>query len=461
MSETSKTESAWEERRSIEGERDRVGDHRSPYERDRARVVHSAAFRRLQSKTQVFGVGESDYYRTRLTHSLEVAQIGVGILGSLRSRYGARYAELPTRDLIETICFSHDIGHPPFGHGGEVALNYVMSGKGGFEGNAQTLRILSRLGKITKSDGLNLTRRSLLGVIKYPSTYSQTVKYSVYPEEVRDERERTDHLVERLHSPRLIKKSVWKPPKCIYDEEKDVIDWILKVFDKNDREVFIQTESREDKHRRSVYMSLDTTILELADDIAYSVHDLEDAIALQQVHREDWEEFIEDHGEDYFDVEPGYRSSDLSDDLFSGEHWRRKRATGTLVNHFIVNSQIIEREKFQHRILDLKVQLPAGDAEFLNKLSKFTTTRVIKQPEVQRLEFKGQKILVDLFKAFYTDPKRLLSKSTQEWMRLAVERGELEERVICDYLAGMTDTYAEECYLTLFHPTAGSIFKAV
>ena len=117
----------------------RPGDIRTQYQRDRARIIHSSAFRRLQGKTQVMGVGEGDFHRTRLTHSIECAQIGNGLLEHLNRRADVPEALgpwLPSRDLIEAACFAHDLGHPPFGHGGEKALHRQMIRLGGFEGNA-------------------------------------------------------------------------------------------------------------------------------------------------------------------------------------------------------------------------------------------------------------------------------------------------------------------------------------
>ena len=152
----------------------RQGDHRTPYQRDKARILHSAAFRRLQAKTQVLGAGMSDFYRTRLTHSLEASQIGQGIAAQLRSKYAELTQHLDLNDnLIEALCLAHDIGHPPFGHGGEVALHYMMREHGGFEGNGQTFRIVTKLEPYTAEHGMNLSRRTLLGLIKYPNYLSQ------------------------------------------------------------------------------------------------------------------------------------------------------------------------------------------------------------------------------------------------------------------------------------------------
>jgi hypothetical protein len=152
-----------------------AGDFRTAFQIDRDRVLHTPTFRRLQNKTQVFWSGEYDFYRTRLTHSLEVAQIGKSICHWLKSRADGPLAPdfFIDPDLVEAICLSHDLGHPPFGHAGERTLNHLMRGYGGFEGNAQTLRLLTERIFSAKRSGMDPTRAFLDGVLKYKTLWSE------------------------------------------------------------------------------------------------------------------------------------------------------------------------------------------------------------------------------------------------------------------------------------------------
>ena len=208
----------WQQRRSG-SPLNRPGDLRTPWQRDRARVLHSAAFRRLQSKTQIMNVGENDFYRTRLTHSLEAAQIGASLINQLQQVCGADEAQyLPDLNLMETLCLAHDIGHPPFGHGGETALHFKMLGSGGFEGNGQTFRIVGKLEAYHPEHGMDLTRRSLLGLLKYPVLMPAL------------------SAPENLVNPGSLAQ--WKPAKALFACDADLLDWVLEPLSASDRELF-------------------------------------------------------------------------------------------------------------------------------------------------------------------------------------------------------------------------------
>ncbi|GAW49907.1 MULTISPECIES: deoxyguanosinetriphosphate triphosphohydrolase [unclassified Nocardioides] len=211
---------------------------RTPFERDRARLVHAAASRRLAAKTQVVGPQSDDFTRNRLTHSLEVAQVARDLSRALGS--------LP--DIAETAALAHDLGHPPFGHNGERVLAELGQGCGGFEGNAQTLRLLTRLEAKTfspagESVGLNLTRATLDACTKYPWPLADA-------EEPRG--------VHADGSPRFVLKF------GVYDDDRPVFDWM--------RRGAVGTRQ-----------CLEAQVMDLADDVAYSVHDIEDGIVAERV----------------------------------------------------------------------------------------------------------------------------------------------------------------------------------
>lgn len=424
-------EKFWQDRRSG-GLVSRPDNNRDSYERDRARIVHSAAFRRLQSKTQVLGVSDGDFHRTRLTHSMEVAQIGKGIVTQLAGQN--KY--LPPVDLIEAISLAHDIGHPPFGHGGELALNTMMRPWGGFEGNGQTLRLLSKLEAHTPGFGLNLTRRTLLGVIKYPVNYSLLIKKNVD----------TD-IPGKIH-----------PPKCYHDSEMDVVNWILAHCSKNDVDLFTSyTPATEQSVGKTKYHSIDTSVMELADDISYAVHDFEDGVALKLITKDVWNE-VEDK------VDPIWMKSmgleHVKNDLFNttvDSHHLRKRAIGGLVHALIISSSIVDVPGFESPIFSYNVGLSSEAQILLDVLKGITTRYIIKSQSGQTIEFKGRHVVARLFEAFSSDPEMLMPKDF-----VAVYKSQdtvtNRMRVICDYISGMSDAYAGKIYSRLFIPGSGTAF---
>lgn len=442
----------------------RPGDVRTEYDRDEARLIHSAAFRRLQSKTQVLGLGESDFYRTRLTHSMEVAQIGRGIVQYLSEceEFKKYHDYLPDMALISAICLAHDIGHPPFGHGGEVALNYCMRKHGGFEGNGQTLRILGKLDKYTEKNGLNPTRRMLLGVLKYPAPYNKLVNLDFY-------QKNTDEDAPYW----LFKAKSQKPPKCYFNEDQDIVDFIFEGFDKADVDKFTAVKPNENKHQSTCYKSLDCTIMNLADNISYSLHDLEDALSLGMISQTQWEKYFKEkkHLFDDLFIEDTDSNAEfakyesITQMLFSNEGFVRKHAIGLLVNYMIIHVIIEDNGSgCKDELLSLEAKLTDKAEKLRSLLCDIVYELVILDENVQQLEFKGQKLIIELFQVLATDPERFLPKSTRAiWEKathnLPTEKHESAQlRVICDFIAGMTDDYATRFYEKIFTPNKGSIF---
>ncbi|MEE2023754.1 anti-phage deoxyguanosine triphosphatase [Alkalimonas mucilaginosa] len=422
----------WLERRS-DRSLNRQHDQRTPWQRDRARILHSAAFRRLQAKTQIMGVGQNDFYRTRLTHSLEAAQIGTGLVNQLKRRYQQQpelAKQLPEESLMEALCLAHDIGHPPFGHGGETALNYKMLHAGGFEGNGQTFRIVSKLEPYTEHHGMDLTRRTLLGLLKYPV---------LPPEQLGDNSE-----------PSPLSLTPWKAVKSVFHEDSDVLDWVLAPLSATDRALFQQLERLgQSPWQKSCYKSLDASIMELADDIAYGVHDLEDAIVTGYASEEQWRAQIP-AAVAALPQAMQQLMQPVTDALFRPEHHLRKNAIGALVNAFITSAELYEcLPDASEPLIRFNARLPAPQQQLLELLKGFVFRNVISQPDIQQARFRCQNMLLKMFDAFASDPSRLLPQNTQQRWQQAQKDG-LGLRVICDYLSGMTDEYAETMYQKLF-----------
>lgn len=447
----------------------RDNDARSPSDIDMARIIHSAAFRRLQGKTQILGLGDSDFYRTRLTHSIEVAQIASGIVRQLHrvEKNELKKKLLPDVPLITTICLAHDIGHPPFGHGGEIALNFLMRDHGGFEGNAQTLRLLHSLEPRSELGGLNLTRRTLLGVLKYPASYKDTNR-QIHPKP-KSESGPLDFT--------KIKIDDWEPPKCYYNVESELVEWVLEPFEQSDRTEFVKVEDfGPKKHKKSCRKSLDASIMNIADDIAYGVHDLEDAIEMKLLTKDTWEH---DAKKCFLEL-PANLIRDLlfplaldlsSDDVFklfteklfdSKNSWRRKEAIGSLVNALVSRTSISLVEGYSDdpsaylNLIRYNAKLEVSAETMLKCLKKIVRDNVIESASVQTLRYRGLHIVAKLFQTFITNPDRLLPEKTRDKFNRAGELGSY--RVIADHIADMTDEYATKMYERLFVPREGTIF---
>ncbi len=436
----------WHDRRSSSNNHQRNhNDHRTPFERDLTRVIHSPSFRRLQRKTQILGTDEGDFHRTRMTHSLEVSSIARSMVRNLRLR-ADKAIPLPSDDLISCISLLHDIGHPPFGHGGEVALNYMMHEHGGFESNGQTLRLISKTETSYGSHSLNLTRRTMLGILKYPAPYSQLVKTRAQPLTVKQ-----------------LKIQDWLPPKSYFDCDQDVITWLLSPLPENDKVIFQSIVSpTETKHGTTLYKSLDCAIMNIADDIAYGVHDLEDAIHLKLITRD-----LIDNAT--FDSVYHQASADnllppkdtILNKLFAQDQTELKSMIGELVNFFIVCTEIsveAEQHDFQTPILKYKAMLKPAAKALLSLLKSVIFEHVIDSPEARTIEFGGQTVILRLFEAIQSNPIALLNLSNRKKFQEA-ENQQQRMRVICDYIASMSDEYAYRMHERLFGFNTRTIFE--
>lgn len=441
----------WIERQS--GWRQQPEDRRSPFDVDYARIVHSGSFRRLQGKTQILNLGDSDFYRTRLTHSLEVAQIAGSIARQIDDTYKSHPAHpyIPPLSLIQSAGFSHDLGHPPFGHGGEVALNYCMRNAGGFEGNGHTLRILARLENFSERHGSDLSRRALLAVLKYPVPFSVANNPAIVPA-----------MYEAATSIRTLDTKLCKPPKCFFDTEIDLVGWILRPLDDADRQAFQAFKPVQGKHAKSEHKSFDCSIMDVSDDIAYGVHDLEDAIAIGLIRETHFRAYVSEQDCGPFldslkNKYPQESANNVYDNMLAnlfGSGKQRKHFISRLVHHFVTNIEIATIDGFCEPLIKYRAHLSAPQATLLDALQKLVEETVIFTPNVQHLEFKGQKMVVSVFEAICSAPKSLLPSDAFELYDISDDG----QRIICDYVAGMTDAFLLKTYDRLFSPRMGSVF---
>ena len=437
----------WTQRRSGQSHQRSQEDHRDPYERDKTRVIHCPAFRRLQRKTQILGTDEGDFHRTRLTHSLEVASIGCSIARHLKkhAEQEALLNILPSDDLISVICLLHDIGHPPFGHGGEVALNYMMRSAGGFEGNAQTLRLVTKLENSYGAFGLDLTRRAMLGILKYPVAWSNVVALQA--------------PIVRSSLNYSMRINDWLPPKAYFDSEQYEVEWILAPFTESERHLFqsLKNHPVATQHGKSAYHTLDCSLMDVADDIAYGVHDLEDAIHLRLIQRShlDTPLFRQYLADTLWFTDP----NNFLNSLFDSAIAIRKQAIGELVNYFITETVVqITHPDFEHGLLRYNAQLNPAAQQVLNELMRCIYQNVIDSQEARTFEYGGQMVVQRLFEAFSSNPGSLLDHKNRILFNQATDEVSAM-RVVCDYIANMTDEYAYRMHERLFGFNTRTIFE--
>ncbi|MBD3410461.1 MAG: dNTP triphosphohydrolase [Ignavibacteriales bacterium] len=406
-------------------------DYRTPFEQDRDRVVHTLSFRRLQAKTQVFLSGEYDFYRTRLTHSIEVAQIG----RSIGNRLNRVSDELDERDfaidsnLVEAVCLTHDVGHPPFGHSGERTLHRLMRDYGGFEGNAQSLRLIADV--IFTRDfervGMNPTRAYMDGVMKYKSLYS-------------DYRENEDAPVDR---------------HFLYDDQ---LDHLRFVFDREDKPPLAAGDELNG------FRSVECEIMDWADDVAYSATDVADGVRAGFISEKRLNRWFKEQSAEFQHANArrfeGLIEEARSDNLDG--------MVGKKIGEYIGAASLELRENFMSektkRYRHAVVVDPEAreDAEFRKKAA---VDLIFKSPQLQQIEFKGDMILARLFEAIVENYEtgrelRMLPELYERLYHAAGRRAE-RARVVCDYLANMTDEYAMKIYNRMFLPGHGSIVDLI
>ncbi|MEW6061647.1 MAG: dGTP triphosphohydrolase [Bacteroidota bacterium] len=400
----------------------RKEDYRSPFEQDRDRIIHTSAFRRLQAKTQVFLSGEYDFYRTRLTHSLEVAQIGRAICTYLQ-RNSPHFNDTYFIDphLVEAICLSHDLGHPPFGHAGERTLHQLMNNYGGFEGNAQTLRMLTETIYSERGvrKGMNPTRAFLDGVLKYKTLFSEL-------------NEPVNHY--------------------LYDEQKKYLDFVFGDID-------ITKEFSAGK-QRNAFRSIECQIMDWADDVAYSLNDVVDGIHSGFITRQKIEQWA---GTQQLSGELQKSLEKLFDAMHNGYTERyMSAAIGTYIAACSVDEVHNVMSERTHRYkYTLKVdECVKHESAMFKQLS---LDLVFRSPQLNQVEKKGDFMLRRIFDTLMENYIRkgkaemhLLPTSFENNV-LSVENVSARVRMVCDYIAGMTDGFAIRTYKRLFDPDFGSL----
>lgn len=376
-----------------------------PFQRDYARIMYSSSFRRLQGKMQLLGIKNDQFFRNRLTHSLEVAQITRSIAGTIQYDSAESY-------VVEAGALAHDLGNPPFGHAGERYLNKRFADIGGFEGNAQTLRILTNIEK-KRPDfrGLNLTYRSMLGVVKYFNKYQKDNKNQ----------------------------------KFIYDEDYKLLEDFI-----TENQIKIRT--------------LDVQIVDIADEIAYAAHDLEDGLRIKAFTVDEiLHEYKEKYGNSdcYIKLEEnvreaqkkaGYGTNKIDSTQYSKMF--RQELASRLINLALNDIDLIP-------VTDEMVQKTATTqqeelgflcfGELIHGLKNIVFKCINHNDEVYHYEQQGKKVidfLIDLYQdEKYLPPEYRAKDLMMQYEDLQkMETDTLQKRLICDFIAGMMDSYAISVY---------------
>jgi len=343
--------------------------YRSAFQRDRDRIIHSTAFRRLEYKTQVFVNHEGDYYRTRLTHTLEVAQIARTIARALGLN----------EDLVETIALAHDLGHTPFGHAGEEMLHDLMQAQGGFNHNVQTLRVVDFLEhKYPCFKGLNLTWEVREGIIKHATTYD----VAEIPAQFQPDRQPT----------------------------------------------------------------LEAQVVEMADEIAYDNHDLDDGLESGFIHESSLKKNVL-----WKKARQELRVS------IKDKNIRKHQTIKNLINMEVTDLLATTRAKIKRHAVktcedartrgERTVSFSRDIAALRAALKEFLKKNLYQHYRVVRMTNKAKRFVKELFEAYRADPEQL---PRHFYARIRAEKN--PERIICDYIAGMTDRYAQDEYKRLFSP---------
>lgn len=401
----------------------RKTDYRNAFQIDRDRIIHAQAFRKLQSKTQVFLSGEYDFYRTRLTHSMEVAQIGRSICHYLATRGAPLKPDfLIDSDLVEAVCLAHDLGHPPFGHSGERTLQELMGRWGGFEGNAQTLHLLTATMYQNEHSvrGMQPTRALLDGVLKYKTLFTE---FATPP---------ANHF--------------------LYDPQEPV-----RAFVFGGTPIPLTLPPGEPLN---AFKSVECQIMDWADDAAYSLNDIVDGVkagflTIERIEAWAAGEAIDAARQALLDTLFDAIRADNLENVFSQR-----------IGAFIRCCRLRERSNFlaaktnRYRFELVLTEAAEREVQFFKKMANDI---IFESAQLQQIEHKARRVLFDLWESAWrnyveTGPRviRILPPRAARLID-AETTPRAKARQICDYLAGLSDGMIVRTYRRLFDPEFGSL----